>query len=191
MRARGLLILVLGLWLGASLAITAVVAYNLAGFADLFARNPALAEQAGFDPADTLARKQSLLWVHASEQNRVFFGAWNRTQLVLGTLALLAALRLALVERAAARPPPWLLFNLIAAALLLAALLHLAVEPQLVEIGRTLDFQPREPPPPNLAEFQRLHGIYSAVDLLRLLLLVAATLVALPPGARGRDGPSP
>jgi hypothetical protein len=160
MRARALLILTLGIWLGASLAVTAVVSYNLAGFGDLFARNPALGEQAGFDPADAVARKQSLLWVHASELNRVVFGAWNRAQLLLGALALLAALRLALVERAAARAPPWLVFNLVAAALLLATVLHLAVEPQLVDIGRALDFQPRDPAPPALADIQRLHGRY-------------------------------
>jgi len=171
MRARALLILVLGLWLGGSLVVGAVTSYNFAGFADLFERNPALAAQAGFDPADTEAKKTSLLWVHASELNRVFFDYWNRAQLVLGALALV----LALLSHSG-RLVPALLFL----ALLLVALVHFGIEPQVVALGRELDFAPRTPPPPQVEPFQRLHGLYFGAELLRLALVaLAAALLVL------------
>ena len=177
MRARALLILVLGLWLGGSLVVGAVTSYNFAGFADLFERNPALAAQAAFDPADAEAKKTSLLWVHASELNRVFFEAWNRTQLVLGALALV----LALLSRSG-RLVPSLLFL----ALLLVAVVHFGIEPQVVELGRQLDFAPRTPPPPQVEPFQRLHTLYFSAELLRLgIVTLAAVWLALHAPATG------
>jgi hypothetical protein len=171
MRTRALLILVLGLWLGGSLVMGAVVSYNFAGFPDLFERNPALAAHAAFDPADSAAKKTSLLWVHASELNRVFFAAWNRTQLVLGALAL----ALALLSRAGR-----LTIALLALALVLVAWVHLGIEPQVVDLGRQLDFLPRDPPPPQVEPFQRLHGLYFTAELARLALVtLAAALLTL------------
>jgi hypothetical protein len=179
MRARTLLILVLGLWLGGSLVMGAVVSYNFAGFTDLFERNPALAERAGFDPADTEAKKTSLLWVHASELNRVFFHTWNRTQLVLGVLAL----ALALLSRAGR-----LTTALLALAVALVAWVHLGIEPHVVDLGRQLDFLPRDPPPPQVAPFQRLHGFYFTAELARLALVtVAAALLTLRSPSRNID----
>jgi hypothetical protein len=179
-KTHSLLLLALGIWLGGSLVLTGAVSYNFAGFEDLFARNPRLAQRAGFDPADTAAKKESLLWVHASELNRVFFSAWGRTQLVLGAIALGLAVAARTRRHTVA---------LIALALALAALLHLWVEPQIVELGRQLDFVPRTPPPPQLDGFQRLHGIYSAGELLRLAALTLASVLAVMEG-QARKAPA-
>lgn len=168
MRTRTLLILVLGLWLGGSVVIGAVVSYNFSGFTDLFERNPALAGRAGFDPADTEAKKTSLLWVYASELNRVFFHAWNRTQVALGMLAL----ALALFSRAGR-----LTTALLTLALILVAWIHLGIEPQVVDLGRQLDFLPRTPAPPQVEPFQRLHGLYFGAELARFALTALAALL--------------
>lgn len=171
MRLRALLILLLGLWLGGSLAVGAVASYNLAGLPQLFERNPRLGERAGFDPSDSAVKKQSLLWVHASELNRVFFETWNRCQLVLGVLALI----LTLGARATR-----VVLVLLALTLVLVAWTHLGVEPQVVELGRALDFVPRTPPPPQVEPFQRLHGLYFGAELIRLgLITLAAALLIL------------
>ncbi len=170
MRTRSLLVLILGVWLGGSLIMGAVVSYNFAGFADLFERNPRLAEHAGFDPANSEDKKTSLLWVHASELNRVFFHAWNRTQIVLGGLAL----ALALAARAGR-----LLVMVLALALALVAWIHFGIEPQVVDLGRQLDFLPRAPPPPMVEPFQRLHGLYFSAELLRLALVALAALLLI------------
>jgi hypothetical protein len=181
MKTTRLLCLVLGMWLGGSLILGSVVAYNFAGVEDLFARNPRLADRAGFGVQDESAKKTSLLWVHASELNRVFFENWNRTQLVLGVLSIGLAI-FASASRA--------LLLLLTAAVALVAYTHFGVEPEILDLGRRLDFTPRLPPPPELTAFQRYHGLYFGLETLRLLLLAIATLMAVwqpsRPGDRAR-----
>jgi hypothetical protein len=168
MKLDPLLHLVLGVWLGGSVILGAVVAYNFSGVDDLFARNPRLQEHAGFAPNDTDAKKSSLLWVHSSELNRVFFEVWNRTQLVLGGLAVL----LAVLARVGRLP-----IVLLATATAMVGLIQLVLEPQIVELGRQLDFLPRHPPPPMLEDFQRHHGFYFAAESLRFGLVCLAALM--------------
>jgi len=179
MRLNPLLHLVLGVWLGGSVILGAIVAYNFSGVDDLFARNPRLQERAGFAPDDVDAKKSSLIWVHSSELNRVFFEAWNRAQLVLGGLAVLLAVlgrtgRLSIV--------------LLTTATALVGVIHLVLEPQIVELGRQLDFLPRDPAPPILEDFQRYHGIYFATESVRFgLVCVAALVLVVSAMRRTRD----
>jgi hypothetical protein len=175
MKAAPLLHLLLGIWIGGSVMMGAVATYNFAGFSDLFARNARLQERAGFAADDAGAKKRSLLWVHSSELNRVFFETWNRSQLVLGGLAVL----LAVLARS-----PGLAVVLLSGVTALVAVNHLIFEPVMVELGRQLDFVPREPPPPALAEFQRHHGMYFAADSLRFVLLCLAATLVLVRGTR-------
>jgi hypothetical protein len=42
--------------------------------------------------------------------------------------------------------------------------------PQIIAVGRPLDFVPREPAPPALVQFGRLHAAYSILDLGKLLI---------------------
>ncbi len=176
MKYHTLLAFVLGVWLGGSILITGVVSYNFAGFEDLFARNPKLAEQAAFDPRDAEAKRASPLWVQAAELNRVFFHAWNRTQVVLGVLALV----LALAARVRRFP-----LALLALALVLVVYTHLGLEPQIVDLGRQLDFVPRNPPPPLLEPFQRSHQAYFLIDTFRFCLVLVAAGLLLFSGPRG------
>lgn len=170
MKQAPLLLLLLGIWLGGSIILGSVVAYNFSGFDDLFDRNPKLQERAGFASDDTDAKKTSLLWVHSSELNRVFFEVWNRTQLVLGILAVL----LAAWGRVGRLP-----LALLVAATTLVGLIHLVLEPQIVDLGRQLDFLPRDPPPPMLAGFQHYHGIYFATESLRFGLVIVAAFALI------------
>ncbi|WP_295383943.1 hypothetical protein [uncultured Thiodictyon sp.] len=175
MKNHPVLAFVLGVWLGGSVLMTAVATYNFAGFADLFARNPALAQHAGFDLKDADAKKASLLWVHSAELNRVLFHYWNRTQIVLAALVLVLALR----ARAS-----WPVIALLGLSLGLVVYVHLVLEPQMEELGRQLDFVSRTPPPPGLATFQQLHQYSVIADGVRLALLSAATLILFFTGPR-------
>ncbi len=169
MKTHPLLAFVLGLWIGGTVFLGSVVYYNFAGLDDIFERNPRLAAHAGFDPADIEAKKTSLIWVHSAEQNRVIFHYWNRTQIVLAALALILAIR----WRAR-----WLPTALLAIALGLAILLHLGLEPQIVDLGRQLDFISRDPPPPMLEPFGQAHRNYFIAETARLAaVLLAATLL--------------
>jgi hypothetical protein len=156
----------LGAWLGASLTVFAVGYQNFAGLPGLLERNPALAQRAGFDPKDDNAKRSSLLWVHASEQNRVLFGAWVWVQLALGGAAALALLR----ARAG--------YSALAALLALALVVYLGwrIIPDLTRQGRALDFVSRTPPPPELAAFGRVHAVSFGLDLLRAAFVLAAAV---------------
>lgn len=176
MKPAPLLHFVLGVWLGGSVILGSIVAYNFSGVEDLFARNPRLAEQAGFSPDDADAKKTSLIWVHSSELNRVFFEIWNRTQLVLGALAV----GLALWGRSRRAP-----VLLLATGTLLVALTHWGIEPEIVALGRQLDFLPRTPPPAILETFQRYHGAYFLAESLRFGVVALAALLLIGRGMRG------
>ena len=58
------------------------------------------------------------------------------------------------------------------------------ITPEITQVGRALDYIPRDPKPPELAHFGMLHGLYSVLDLLKLVLgfWMAAALVRLSPG---------
>lgn len=161
----------LGLWLGGSLFLVAVVTYNFVGIKPSFEANEELRTRAGFDPDDEAAKKTSVIWVFASELNRAFFGGWNRLQLGLGLLVLAGV-----VTRCPRRAA--LISTALAVGIVLVLTFYLA--PQLVEIGRGLDFKPRDPEPPGLAEFNLLHRVYSGLAVAKGVLLILTFLFVMP-----------
>jgi hypothetical protein len=48
------------------------------------------------------------------------------------------------------------------------------ITPQIVSVGRALDFVPRDPPPPGLRTFGLLHAAYTLMDVIVLILGVAS-----------------
>jgi hypothetical protein len=120
------------------------------------------------------ARTRELLRYLSSELNREFFWLWN-----VGQVAL-AGLVLALSWRAS----PHRVRHTILAAALLVALLLIVLTPMITNVGRSLDFVPREPPPPQLARFGLLHVLYTGLDLAKLACLALATFWLLRPERR-------
>ncbi len=61
---------------------------------------------------------------------------------------------------------------------MLAILLFLTVwlTPQILSIGRSLDFVPRDPPPSELATFGFLHATYTSLEMLKLVAGIVATM---------------
>lgn len=118
----------------------------------------------GFSEASRpLGQDQSRLVLRhlASEINRTYFGAYGWAQIVLG------ALLLALLVRQTPRDAGAL--GIVGAMLGVVLVLAFVITPQIVTLGRTLDFVPRDPPPPELARFGRLHGLYTVLDGAKLL----------------------
>jgi len=64
----------------------------------------------------------------------------------------------------------------VSAMLAVSLLMTFYLTPQVVEIGRVLDFVSRDPPPPELGRFGALHAAYSVLDLLKLLLGIWLTI---------------
>jgi hypothetical protein len=97
----------------------------------------------------------------ASEINRTLFKAYTSIQIPLGLVVLLLLFWQAQRDTFA--------LILAGAMLTLALILALVIVPQIVSVGRAIDFMPRHPELPLLARFWMLHVAFTAVDGLKLL----------------------
>jgi hypothetical protein len=171
---------VLGAWTLGSLAMFCIAAFN-------FTTIDRLLDASGSAPFDehltSLGRPalRDLLRYLSSELNRLYFLGWNVAQLGLGIAALwlcrgprsLSRIRLGL----------W-------AMTLCALVLLVPLTPWITALGRSLDFVPREPPPPQLREFWTLHAAYTVLDLGKLILgVVLAVMLAKSSAADARVPP--
>lgn len=97
----------------------------------------------------------------ASELNRFYFTVWGWSEIGLGVLAVLLAVR-------GLRQTKFTVgFSIMLA---LAAVMIFYLTPRIVMVGRSLDFVPRNPKPPGLAAFGMLHVAYTILDSVKLLL---------------------
>ncbi|MBI2819684.1 MAG: hypothetical protein HYX73_06875 [Acidobacteria bacterium] len=149
----------LGGWLIGTILVGFVAAENfwLIDRLLLTSLHPTFHEDVGMLPA---GEARAMLRYLASEQNRFFFVWWGWAEAVLGIVLLLMA----------ARSSSGRLLLGFALMLALVAVSQLYLTPRIVEVGRSLDFVPREPPPPNLRSFSLLHAVYSAIDLIKLAI---------------------
>jgi hypothetical protein len=148
----------LGAWLMGSVAMIMVATRNFRLVDQLLQGLPnadfrALVERWGAAPVRDMLRYLS------SELNREYFQSWNVAQLVLGGVALF------LISR---RTWAW---KLLAASMLSVVAMLVYLSPRIIEVGRSLDFVPREPPPPELATFWRLHIAYTVLEIVKLILV--------------------
>ena len=176
MRARWTACL-LGAWLMGSLMMFVIAPTNFRLIDELLASSGnasfhGVVERAGATPA------RELLRYLASELNRTFFFRWNVAQVLLGVLVLW------LLPRAARDRAAWWLA--LAASAIAVSLLGVFT-PLITSLGRSLDFVPRSPAPPELGRFQLLHVAYTALELVKVGC-VGAALVRL---GRGESSASP
>jgi hypothetical protein len=108
----------------------------------------------------------------ASEMNRFYFRAWEGAQLLLGGLVLILLIR---SDRSDV-----LTGSLVVALLVIVGVFILFLTPQIVALGRRLDFVSRTPPPPEYARFWRFHITYTALEVVKLLLGGAVVVRLLP-----------
>ncbi len=116
---------------------------------------------------------RAMLRYLASELNRFYFYVWGWVQLILGAVCFaIAALKLKQKK----------LVIGFSSMLAVVAVMAFYITPEIIEVGRSLDFVPREPSPPGMASFGRLHAAYSILDLGKFLagIWMAVALVRLP-----------
>lgn len=106
-------------------------------------------------------RTRVLLRYLASEINRACFRAYGWGKMALG--AVLLALLLG------QKPRDVTALALVGTMLGLVVVLTLILTPQMVRLGRDLDFVPRQPPPPEMARFRTLHAAFTGLDGVKLL----------------------
>ena len=104
----------------------------------------------------TLAADQArmVLRYPASKINRAFFWGYGALQVVLAVI-LLSSLR-------RQTPRDTMGFAIVWGILCLVLVLTLVITPLIVSLGRSIDFAPRNPPPPVMPRFWALHGVYKS-----------------------------
>ena len=108
----------------------------------------------------------------ASEINRSLFRGYGALQIGLGAILFLLVWR--------QTPRNSVDIGVAATMLALSVILTLVITPKLVSLGRSIDFVPRNPPPPVMPRFWALHGLFTGLDGVKLLagigLLIRWTL---------------
>ena len=159
MNIRSVTCWLLGAWIAGSLFMIMVATQNFRSVDRLLASPAGAAakvEQMGRDEARTFLR------YHVSEQNRWYFETWEKIQLGLGAVAVACAWS-ALQGRRVFRAMIVVMF-----ALLLAERFY--VTPEIVRLGRLIDFIPQYVSAPERDMFWRFHNMYSGIELTKLAL---------------------
>ena len=120
------------------------------------------------------AEANAFLVYLASELNRLLFQVWGLIQIGIGILTLWLVVPLPRSSR-----PKWMIVSMLAITLLFAAILT----PQIVSVGRELDFVARDPAPSGLRTFGLLHAGYTVLDGVKLILGMIVTVSLI----RGRE----
>lgn len=159
---RRISILVLGAWLGASILADVSVTQNFQTI-DRFLESPG-------DPAMSVqlnqvgrARERVILRRNAGEENNWIFLNWERIELVVGS-------GLFLLLFFGERPQKSLLAGAIG-LVLIVGLEHFLLTPRITLMGRVVDNLPANSP--DVRTFWLLHGFYSGLDILKLVVGLA------------------
>jgi hypothetical protein len=165
-RERGWLMFLLGAWLAGTLLVGVVAAENFYTIDRLFAESGNVSFHAEIGRIGSPQSRELLRYL-SSELNRLYFRVWHAAQLAMGVPMLWLAWRMP-------RKVRWG----VAAMLGVVVLLAVWLTPQIISIGRTLDFVPREPEPPQLGRFWTLHGLYTTLDLASVVMGVIVAVWA-------------
>ena len=159
----------LGLWVMGTVWVSVVATQNFFTIDRLLARPSPVEFTAFVETAGRETARPVLRYV-SSELNRLFFTWWNVAQLGIGAATLWLVWRL---------PDARKLKLALAAMLLVVVVLAVGLTPPIVAVGRSLDFVPRDPPPPAMATFGLLHAAYTTLELLKggAALFAAAWLI--------------
>jgi hypothetical protein len=106
-------------------------------------------------------RTRELLRYLSSELNRLYFQYWNLAQIAIGIPALWLNGKVPGSTRA-----KWAIAAMLGVVLIMTAW----ITPQMLSVGRGLDFVPRDPTPPDLRTFGLLHAAYTVMDVIVLIL---------------------
>jgi hypothetical protein len=156
MKTRYLACWLVGAWIAGSLFMIMVATQNFRSVDRLLSAPGGAGtqvEQMGRDAARTFLRYQ------VSEQNRWYFETWEKIQLALGLALAAAAMRLGKIP-----------IGLAVAMFGLLLVERFYITPEIVRLGRLIDFLPQAASSPERDTFWRFHGAYSGVELLKLAL---------------------
>jgi len=171
---RRLAALLLGAWLGAGVFADVAVTQNFQTVDRFLAQPGSIQTSIDLNQAGR-TRVREILRRNAGEENNFIFEMWERTELIL--LPVLFGLLFF-----GGRPQKILLAGVGVLALILC-IQHFWLSPTITEMGRKLaDLGPKDP---LNATFWQFHGLYSGVEIGKLLL--SAAMAARLAVRRGAD----
>lgn len=156
---RRLASLLLGAWLGAGILTDIAVTQNFQTV-DRFLQTPDTVTTSVELNKIGRAEERAVLRRNAGEENNWIFLNWERVELTLG--AVLFGLLLF------GSRPQKLMLGLCLAMILIVAAEHFLLAPPIAELGRRVDDLPANDP--ETGRFWLLHGLYSGLDILKLLV---------------------
>lgn len=156
----------MAIWLAGSVFIAIVATQNFYTIDRLLSQSPNGTFRQVADTMQNPTAREMLRYL-SSELNRLYFQYWDLAQLPLGIIVLWLVSKLPNSKQAT-----WQIASMLAVVLFLM----LVVTPQILSVGRGLDFVPREPAPPEMRAFGLLHAAYSVSTVINLLLGVLVTL---------------
>lgn len=166
-------LVILGAWIAGSICMSVVATENFYTIDRLLSLRANSTFAAAVDRLGAVEARDLLRYL-SSELNRLYFQLWNGAQIVLGALALW------LLSGSTARPVGRgkIAKRGIGAMLAIVVLMLVYLTPQIVTLGRSLDFVPRDPAPPGMSRFWILHAAYTSLEMIKLVLsvIVAAAL---------------
>ena len=159
---RRLSALVLGAWLGASVITDVAVTQNFQAV-DRFLEAPGDHVTSARLNAIGRAQERLILRRNAAEENNWLFLNWERVEFFIGGGLFLLLL---FGDR-----PQKLMLGLSLALILILGAEHFFLTPRITELGRTVDDLARTDP--QYKTFWTLHGLYSGLDILKMLTTFA------------------
>jgi hypothetical protein len=156
---RRLAALLMGAWLGAGLLTDVVVTQNFRTI-DPFLQTPGNVEASA--ELNKIGRDQERLILrrNAAEENTWIFRNWERVEVAVGGLLFLLLLF--------GGRPQKLLFGLCLLMTAIVAIQHFFLLVSIADLGRRVDYLPASDP--DSVKFWRLHGIYSGLEIAKMLL---------------------
>jgi hypothetical protein len=184
MKQRWALVL-MGAWLAGTVCLSVVATENFYTIDRLLAGSPNAAFSAAVQRLGPPQARELLRYL-SSELNRLYFQLWNVAQLALGVVVLWLLVGSREPDPAYARRAddpadtrkrePFGRAAWGVVAMLTSVVLMLVwLTPAIVSLGRSLDFVPRDPPPPGMQRFWILHAAYTSLEMIKLLVGVWVT----------------
>lgn len=157
-RTQAAAIAILGVWMGWTLFMWYLAGRSFSTVDRVLgSSNPQFAEATRpLSPEQTRVVLRHL----ASEINRTIFRAYGWGQITLAALLLLLLWRQS--------PRDTVALVLAGSVFVVVVILALVITPQIISLGRSIDFLPRHPPPPGFRQFWMLHGAFTALDGVKL-----------------------
>jgi hypothetical protein len=165
---RRLCALLLGAWLGASIVTDVAVTQNFQAV-DRFLQSPGDSGTAAQLNAIGRARERIILRRHAAEENNWIFLNWERVEFAIG-----GGVFLLLLSGGKARKTT-LSLSIFLLGIVTAE--HFLLTPSITSLGRIVD--DLSATDPQYRKFWMLHGLYSGLDILKMLVVfgLAAAMV--------------